>query len=329
MLGTTLIGPSDVTVNHLAPVESAGPQSITFVAARKFVSALQQSSPTAVVLHPSLQDQTGIPRLLSDDPYRCYAKLTRLWAAQLQPDVDELIHPRAVVSPDADVAKSAVISANAVIEAGAVIADKVRIGAGAYVGAESVIGEGTTIHPNVTIMDQVKIGQHCEFHSGAIIGADGFGWAPAEQGWEKICQLGGVTIGNRVSVGACTTIDRGAIEDTVIEAGVILDNHIQIAHNVSIGSNTAIAGCTGIAGSTSIGRQCRIGGAVSIVGHISICDGVTITANSFVNRSIRNRGSYSSGYPVEESKIWRKNAVRLHRLDEMARQLFAKKNKHQ
>ena len=174
----------------------------------------------------------------------------------------------------------------------------------------------------MTILDQVRTGQQCEIHSGAVIGADGFGWAPAKGGWEKICQLGAVSIGNRVSIGACTTVDRGAIEDTILEDGVILDNHIQVAHNVVIGENTAIAGCTGIAGSTRIGKRCRIGGAVSIVGHISICDDVTITANTFVNCSIRDAGSYSSGYPVEETKTWRKNAVRLHRLDQLTRQVL-------
>ena len=154
-----------------------------------------------------------------------------------------------------------------------------------------------------------------------MIGSDGFGFAPGPKGWEKIHQLGGVRIGDRVSVGACTTIDRGALEDTVISDGVILDNHIQVAHNVTIGLNTAIAGCTGIAGSTAIGANCRIGGAVSIVGHISICDDVMITGNSFVNRSVLEPGSYSSGFPLETSAQWRKNAVRLHKLDALSRQV--------
>lgn len=309
-LGTTLIGNPDIEVNHIAPVESAGPASITFVTGSKFLGALQLSNPTAVILNTNLREETGIVRLLSDDPYRSYAKLSRIWADRLQVEARGSVHETAAIEADVELSPGVTIGANAVVGCGAALADDVTIGAGSYIGAGVQIESGTHIHPNVTVLDRVTIGAHCELHSGAVVGADGFGWAPADGMWEKICQLGSVRIGNRVSIGACTTVDRGAIEDTVIEDGVILDNHIQVAHNVVIGENTAIAGCTGIAGSTRIGRNCRIGGAVSIVGHISICDQVTITANSFVNSSIRSAGSYSSGYPVEESKKWRKNAVR-------------------
>ncbi len=325
-LKVSLIGDPSTAVSHIASVETAGPSSITFVTGRKFLDALKQASPAAVILRHEFSDETTLPRLLTDDPYRCYAQLTRLWAERLAPATAGLIHESAVVSGDAVVAPGVAIAANAVVEAGVVIDQGASIGAGCYIGADTRVGARSLIHPNVTVLNDVRIGSDCELHSGTVIGADGFGWAPGGDGWEKICQLGGVTIGDRVSIGACTTIDRGAIEDTILEDGVILDNHIQVAHNVVIGKNTAIAGCTGIAGSTRIGRQCRIGGAVSIVGHIRICDDVTITANSFVNRSIRSAGNYSSGYPVEESKKWRKNAVRLHRLDQMARQVFQKSN---
>jgi len=183
----------------------------------------------------------------------------------------------------------------------------------------------SVVHPsavaNATIHHNCVVGENCEIHSGAVIGADGFGFAPCGDGWEKICQLGRVVIGNRVSVGACTSIDRGALDDTIIGDGVILDNQIQVAHNVVIGPYTAIAGCTGIAGSATIGANCRIAGAVSIVGHISICDGVMITANTFVNRSIVDRGSYSSGVPMQDSSTWRKNAVRLRKLDVLSRDI--------
>ena len=170
-------------------------------------------------------------------------------------------------------------------------------------------------------MHGCHLGDDCELHSGAVIGADGFGWARSADGWEKIHQLGGVRIGNRVSIGANTTVDRGALGDTTIADGVILDNQIQIAHNVEIGENTAIAGCTGIAGSARIGKNCTIAGAVGIVGHIEICDGTHINACSFVNRSIDRRGSYSSGYPIQETSRWRRNVVRLHKLDELARKV--------
>ena len=175
-------------------------------------------------------------------------------------------------------------------------------------------------------MHSCTVGRNCEIHSSAVIGSDGFGFAPSEGGWEKIHQLGSVVIGDRVNIGAGTTVDRGALEDTVISDGAILDNLIQVAHNVTIGANTAIAGCTGIAGSTTIGANCRIGGAVCITGHISICDGVTVTGTSFVNRSVDEPGSYSSGFPLQTSKQWRKNAVRLNRLDELSRQVVKLKS---
>jgi UDP-3-O-[3-hydroxymyristoyl] glucosamine N-acyltransferase len=323
-IGAAVIGDPATEVNHIAPVESAGPCSITFITGRKYLNALGQADPGAVVLSAALQDETDLVRLVCDDPYLSYAKLTQIWAERLSHTSERGVHRTAVVSPKAQLADDVCVGANTVIEPSAVIEDGATIGPGSFIGAGSRVGGHTTIHPNVTILADVTVGQRCEIHSGAVIGADGFGWAPGQGGWEKICQLGGVRIGDRVSIGACTTVDRGAIEDTVLEDGVILDNHIQVAHNVFIGENTAIAGCTGIAGSTRIGRYCRIGGAVSIVGHIAICDRVTITANSFVNRSIREAGSYSSGYPVEASKTWRKNAVRLQRLDQIARQVFHK-----
>ena len=319
-----LIGDASAVVNHIASVDNAGPDSITFITGRKFLTALKQATPTAVIVPVELAAAVDTSRLLSKDPYLAYAKLTRLWADAMLPDSCASIHPSASIDNTARIGTGATIEAGAVIQGNVVISANVRIGAGAVVGVGCEIGEGTDVHPNVTLMYGVTVGNNSEIHSGAVIGADGFGWAPVADGWEKIHQLGGVRIGDRVSIGACTTVDRGALDDTIIEDGVILDNQIQVAHNVIIGKNTAIAGCTGIAGSTVIGKNCRIGGAVSIVGHISICDDVLVTANSFVNRSIREPGSYSSGYPLEESKTWRKNAVRLHRLDQLARNVIQK-----
>ncbi len=319
-----LVGDSSAVVTHIAPVENAGPASITFITGRKYLPALERAAPTAVIVPVELAEQVPITRLLSHNPYLAYARLSRLWADRLLPEPNGFIHPAAVVDPTASVASTVTIDAGAVVQANAVIGAKSRIGAGAVIGSESEIGENTTVHPNATVLHGVSVGDGSEIHGGAVIGADGFGWAPNAGGWEKIHQLGGVRIGDRVSIGACTTVDRGALEDTIIDDGVILDNQIQVAHNVVIGKNTAIAGCTGIAGSTIIGSNCRIGGAVSIVGHIRICDDVLVTANSFVNRSIKEPGSYSSGYPLEDSKTWRKNAVRLHRLDQLARNVILK-----
>ena len=319
-----LIGDASAVVSHIASVENAEPGSITFITGRKFLPLLKQATPTAVIVPVELGTAVDTTRLLSKNPYLAYAKLTRLWAGAMLPESSGFVHPSASVDSSARIGTGATIDAGAVIQANAAISANARIGAGAVVGVGCEIGECTVVHPNATLMHGVTVGNNSEIHSGAVIGADGFGWAPDADGWEKIHQLGGVRIGDRVSIGACTTVDRGALDDTIIEDGVILDNQIQVAHNVIIGKNTAIAGCTGIAGSTTIGSNCRIGGAVSIVGHISICDDVLVTANSFVNRSIREPGSYSSGYPLEDSKTWRKNAVRLHRLDQLARNVIQK-----
>ncbi len=317
-LNLTIAGDPTLEINRIAPVDNAMPGSITFVTGRSFLPALQISQATAVIMPQAFVAETSAVRLHSDDPYLCYARLTQLWVNQQS--ITTGVHPSAVIGEGVELAVSATVGPHAVIADHSVIGDNVRIDAGAFVGNGCHIGEGSHLFPNATVMHDCTVGRYCEIHSAAVIGADGFGWAPSSEGWQKIHQLGGVTLGDRVSVGASTTIDRGALDDTVIGDGVILDNQIQIAHNVVIGSNTAIAGCTGVAGSTKIGRNCRIGGAVSIVGHLSICDNVMITADSFVNRSIATAGSYSSGYPLETSAQWRKNAIRLHKLDEFVRQ---------
>lgn len=318
-LGVPLIGDSNIAISRIAAVDSASAGSITFVTGRKFLHALAASTASAVILPERFAVATSIAKLISDDPYLCYARLTQLWVNEVLPQRNGFIHSTAVIDESVQVHESASVGALAVIESGTVIGEGAQVGSGCFVGRSCKIGRRSMLHPNATIMQGSTIGEDCEIHPGAVLGADGFGWAPAKDGWQKIHQLGNVRLGDRISVGACTTIDRGALEDTVIEDGVILDNHIQVAHNVTIGRNTAIAGCTGIAGSTTIGSNCRIGGAVSIVGHIDICDNATVTANSFVNRSIVAPGSYSSGFPLEESSQWRKNAVRLHKLDEFMR----------
>jgi len=221
-------------------------------------------------------DETDATRLVVDDPYLAYAKLTHLWVSHPSLNKSPSVHPSSSIANTAIVAEQVSIGANAVVDEHVELQGDVVVGSGAYIGQ----GCGCVV------------GRDCEIHSGAVIGADGFGFAPTPSGWDKIHQIGGVSIGDRVSIGACTTIDRGALENTIIADGVILDNHIQVAHNCSIGKNTAIAGCTGIAGSTTIGENCRIGGAAMITGHI-----------------------------LQTSTQWRKNAVRLHKLDELSRQV--------
>lgn len=332
-LGLEIVGDVSLRITRISSLQNATTGSISFVADRKKLGLLSgECKASALIVPLELIEQGELPAvpclLPSANPYLSYAKLTQFWSRHnaLHDQQTGLVHPSAVIDPDAFVAESATIGPGAVVCAGATVAEQVVINAGVVVGSGVAIGQRTTLHANSTIYHDCVIGEDCEVHSGAVVGADGFGFAPHKAGWEKICQLGRVVIGNRVSVGACTCIDRGALDDTVIEDGVILDNQIQVAHNVFIGKNTAIAGCTGIAGSTSIGANCRIGGAVSIVGHITICDGVLVTANSFVNRSIKERGSYSSGVPLQNSSLWRKNAVRLGKLDALSRDFEKLKN---
>ena len=208
-----------------------------------------------------------------------------------------------------------------------VLADNVTIGAGCFIGKEAKIGSNTQLWANVTVYHRVEIGEACLVQSGTVIGADGFGYANSKGEWVKIPQVGSVKIGNRVEIGACTTIDRGALDDTVIEDNVILDNQLQIAHNVHIGYGSALAGGTIIAGSTTIGKYCIIGGATVINGHIEITDGVTITGMGMVMRSISEKGVYSSGIPLQPNKEWRKTAARVHRIDEMNKRLKAVEKK--
>lgn len=314
-------GDGSQLITSIASIANARPGSITFVASKKFVDELRATAATAVILPQAFAAETNATCLIMENPYLGYARLTALWASLTGLKNGAGVHSASVVHESAVLGEDVTVGANAVIAAGVKLGDGVRIGSGAYVGEESVIGSHSIVHSNATVMHDCTLGSHCEIHPGAVIGADGFGFAPDGKGWEKIHQLGGVRIGNKVSVGACTTVDRGALEDTVIGDGVILDNHIQVAHNVNIGANTAIAGCTGIAGSATIGANCRIGGSVNINGHITICDDVVVTATSFVNKPVLSPGSYSSGFPLQTSREWRKNTVRLRHLDELSRQV--------
>jgi len=325
-IGAELLGDGDTVITSIAAVDNAKEGSITFITGRKYLDALRATHASAVILPKDFSTETSATQLVMDNPYLGYAKLTQLWVAHSSAQLTVPVHHSASVSEDATLEADVTVGANAVIESGATIGRGSVIGAGSYIGRSVSIGAGTVVHSNATIMHSCTVGRNCEIHSSAVIGSDGFGFAPSEGGWEKIHQLGSVVIGDRVNIGAGTTVDRGALEDTVIGDGVILDNLIQVAHNVTIGVNTAIAGCTGIAGSTTIGANCRIGGAVCITGHINICDDVTVTGTSFVNRSVDEPGSYSSGFPLQTSKQWRKNAVRLQRLDELSRQVVKLKS---
>ena len=320
-LGAELKGNPSQVVTGLATLDNATPSTLSFLANPAYETQLASTKAGAVIVHQNQADLCPVSALVIDNPYLAYAKASHFF--DNAPKIPAEVHPSASVDVSAVISNTASIGANAVIEAGVTIHDDVIIGPGCVVGANSVLGKHSRLHANVTLYHGVQIGEHCTLHSGAVIGGDGFGFANHEGKWQKIAQLGGVTIGDYVDVGVNTTIDRGAIEDTRIHDYVILDNQIQIAHNVEIGESTAIAGCTGIAGSTTIGKRCTIAGAVGIAGHLTICDDVHITMRSAITRSITEPGSYSSGTAMSTTQEWRKNAVRFRQLDSVVKRIRA------
>ncbi len=320
-LGLTYSGNADRRITGLATLAEAGPEDLAFLANRKYLPQLSRTGAAAVILHPDLAEQCPVDCLLAEAPYVAFARLTHLF--DRSPAAPSGVNPRAVVSPDAQIHPQASVGPNAVIEAGAELGPGVVIGAGVYIGHHSRLGAGTRVFPNAVIYHDVHIGERCVIHSQAVLGADGFGFAPGEEGWEKICQLGGVRIGDGVEIGACTTVDRGALGHTVIEDGAIIDNLVQVAHNCRIGKNTAIAGCSGLAGSTIIGANCTLAGGVGVVGHVEICDNVHVTGMTMVTKSITEPGSYSSGTPMAPTRDWKRSAVRFSQLDSLQQRLAA------
>lgn len=316
-LGLTLRGNGDLEIDALAPVSSAGPSHLTFVVGRRYLKALCTTSAGAVIVPAELADDAPCSSLISDNPYLSYARASQL----LYPEPLEKpgVAASALVAKTASLGDGVTIAANAVVEEGVTIGAGTFIGVGVHVGRNSSIGGHCVIKSHVTIAHDCVLGDRCRLQPGAVIGSDGFGYAPDKSGWVAIRQVGRVVIGDDVEIGANTTIDRGALADTVIEDGVILDNQIQIGHNVRLGKMTAIAACVGIAGSTTVGERCTIGGKSAIVGHLSIADNVHLTATSFVVRSITEPGSYSSGMPLQKTSLWRRTYSRLGRLEELAR----------
>jgi len=318
-VGARVLGDDACVISGVASLKNAQPGDISFLANSRYRKYLRNSEASAVILGVSDQDGCEINRLIVDDPYLCYARVATLLHPPRQRTVDR--HPTAVISAESDVHPSASVGPNCVIEAGVSIGENSEIAAGCYVGEGAVIGCDSCVSVNVSICNGSRIGDRTLIHPGVVIGGDGFGLASNQGRWFKVPQLGRVVIGSDVEIGANTTIDRGALEDTVLEDGVKLDNQIQVAHNVHIGAHTAIAGCTGIAGSVRIGRHCAIGGGVGILGHLEIVDRVHITAMSLVTKSIEKPGVYSSGTPLEENRSWRKNYARIRQLDSIARRL--------
>jgi UDP-3-O-[3-hydroxymyristoyl] glucosamine N-acyltransferase len=320
LLGAELVGNADLTVSRIAPLDTAGIDAIAFLANPRYQSQLLATQAVCVIVGPAMREIAAArgAALVCADPYLAYARLTQWWARQTRRAVEPGIHSSAIVEEGAVIDRSATVGAYACIGRGARVASGAVVGTHCHLGDDSVVGAGTILKPRVSLLQGCRIGQRGIVHSGVVIGADGFGFAPTGAegggGYEKIEQLGAVQIGDDVEIGANTCIDRGALEDTVIEDGVKLDNLVQIGHNVRVGAHTAFAGCVGVAGSARIGRHCTAGGGAIILGHLEIVDHVHITAATVVSRSIRKAGQYSGMFPFDDNASWEKNAATLRQL---------------
>jgi UDP-3-O-[3-hydroxymyristoyl] glucosamine N-acyltransferase len=317
--GGEIAGDPDFTVRGVATLESAGPDRIAFLANARYLPQLKATRAGAVIVGEAERAATRLPRIVCANPYAYFARVSALFNPQPAPQPGA--HATAVIDAAARVAADAEIGPCAVIERGADIGRGCVIGAGCFIGEGAAIGAGTRLYPNVTVYHGCVIGARVILHAGVVIGADGFGIAMDQGRWVKVPQVGRVVIGDDVEIGANTTVDRGALDDTVIEEGVKLDNQIQVAHNVRIGAHTAIAACTGIAGSARIGKHCRIGGASGIAGHISIADGVEISTYTLITKSIDRPGTYTGAYAFEPHRDWLRNAAQLRHLAELAQRV--------
>lgn len=319
LIGARVEGDGDVVVNRVSTLQGGGPGSLSFLSNRRYREYLGATESSAVILGEEFVSQCPVPALVHSNPYLAFARAAQVFHPDppVQPGIDDSarVHPAAEIHPGAQLA------ALCVVEAGARIGPGVFIGPGTVVGAGARIGEGSCLLAQVTICPGVIIGERVRLHPGVVIGADGFGIANDSGRWVKVPQIGSVVLGDDVEVGANTTVDRGALENTIIERGVKLDNLIQVGHAVRIGEDTAIAACTAIAGSSRIGARCIIGGGCAIAGHLEIADDVHLTATSAVPSSIAEAGVYSSGMPVQDNRSWRRNMVRLRQLDDMARRI--------
>ena len=311
-----LVGDASFKVDSFADLQSATSNQISFLSSSKYKKYLAITQAGAVIIEQQLASEVLSNAIIVKDSYVAYAKAATL--LNPQEEISGGVHSSAVVDENSQLHSLAYIGAQTVIESGVKIEAGAVIGPACVVKKNVTIGRNTRLSANITICEDVQIGNNCLFHPGVVIGADGFGIANDNGKWIKVPQVGSVIIGDNVEIGANTTIDRGAIENTKIGNGVKLDNQIQVAHNVVIGDNTVIAGCVGIAGSTKIGHNCIIGGGVGITGHIAIADGVMITGNTMVTKSITKAGSYSSGIPAEPTKQWHRNVIRYRQMDTLA-----------
>ena len=318
-----LIGDPGLQIERLSTLEAAGPQDLSFLSHPKYLAKLAQSAAACVIVAPAAR-QAALSRgacIVVDDPYHAFALVTQLGKQRHAPPSVPQIHPSAFIDPTATLARGVSVGAFACIGEGAVIGAGARIAEHCVVGRHAQVGADTRLSARVTVADGCRIGARCIVHPGAVIGADGFGFALHQGQWVKIEQLGGVLIGDDVEIGANTCIDRGALQDTVLEDGVKLDNLVQIGHNVRVGKHTAMAGCAGVAGSATIGAHCTVGGGAIVLGHLSLADNVHVSAASVVTRSILKPGNYTGLFPIDDNAVWEKNAATLKQLHTLRERL--------
>lgn len=318
-LGLEIRGDASLSLGGIAPLSEAGAQHLSFVAHAKYLPELEACKAGALILRSEWAEHWEGACLFADDPYLTYAYASRLFDSRPAPVTG--VHPSAQVDPGATLAAGVSVGPNAVIAAGVSIGDDAVIGAGVYVGEGCIIGAGTILYPGVVLYHDVHIGELCTIHANAVIGADGLGFAPLEGRWEKILQLGGVRIGDRCEIGATSTVDRGALHDTVIGSDVIIDDQVHIGHGVQVGDGCAMAMGVGIGGSTRIGKRCQLAGQAGFADHIEIADDVHIAGQGRVNGSISEPGHYASGTPMQSFSDWSRSAVRFTQLDRLARRM--------
>ena len=334
-LGGDLHGDAALTISRVGPLTEADATTLSFLSNPRYQAQLASTAAGCVIVAPAFAEAASArgAAIVTPDPYLYFARLTQWWAARVRPLPAARIHPSAVIDESAVIGEGVDIGPLAVIDAGAQIGAGARIGAHCVIERNAVVGAGTRLSARVTLGFDCKIGERCIVHSGVVIGADGFGFAPSgskDSGtWVKIEQLGAVSIGNDVEIGANTCIDRGALADTVIGNGVKLDNLIQIGHNVRIGDHTAMAGCSAVAGSTTIGAHCTVGGAAMIIGHLNLVDGVHISMGTAITRSIGKPGVYSGVFPFDDNASWEKNAATLRQLHSLRDRIRALEKNNQ
>ena len=323
-------GDADVEISNVASLESATEQDLCFLLHKRYLADLAASDCAAVILPAEFADQADArAMLIASDPQYSFVRAIGLLGLETAPRPAAGIHPSAQVAASAKLGDSVSVGPLAVIGEEVVIGDRCTVGAGAVIDRSASVGVDCRLHSRVTLGHSVRLGDRCELHAGVVVGSDGFGLVQRDRKWHKVPQLGSVVIGDDVEIGANTTVDRGALDDTVIERGCKLDNLIQVAHNVRIGADTAIAACVGIAGSATIGRCCKISGAAVVLGHLVVADHVTITAMSLVTKDIKKSGVYSSGTPLLENSLWHRNNARYKSLDKLAQTVAQLEKKHE